>query len=81
MFVRGNRWAVVADAHQFVYFQGLRQGMGDEEHGDLAPQLVDGGGKMLGGGRIQTTGRLVEDQYPGLLEERPGNGLFAGAPG
>jgi hypothetical protein len=36
--------------------------MGDEEHGDLALQLIDGRGKVLGRIRIQAARRFIEDE-------------------
>ena len=62
------------DPHHFIHQQVFGQGMGNEQHGDLALELVDGGGEVFGGGAVQAAGCFVEDQYPGLLDECPGDG-------
>jgi len=47
--------------------------MGDEQHGDLAFQLIDGGCKVFCGGAIQAAGRLVEQQNLRPLEQSASN--------
>lgn len=48
--------------------------MGDEQHGDLAPQCVDGFGERVGCFLIERRSRFVEHEHFRCLEERPGNG-------
>ncbi len=44
--------------HHFIHLQVLRQRMSDEQHRDLALELV-GGGEVFGGDLVQTAGGFV----------------------
>ena len=48
--------------------------MGDEQHGDLAFESIDGLGKMLGRMLVEIGNRLVEDEDFRLFEQGPCDG-------
>ena len=55
--------------------------MRNEQHGDLAFELVDGPGEVLGVRGVEVGGGFVEDENARLLEQRTGDGdaLFLAA--
>src|SRR5262245_53446416 len=57
-----------------VHLQAPGQLVGDEEHRDSAPELIDGTGKLLGRAGIEAGGRFVEDQDARSLQQCTGNG-------
>ncbi len=64
----------VTPVHHLVHLQGLRQPVGDKEHGRFSLELVDGGGEMLGGLGVETACGFIEVQDLRLLELGTGNG-------